>query len=363
MHGDRICRLWVAVVLLVLCVSTIASAQHYTRVDLTANTASTGVIPDPNLVNAWGLSRASGSPWWISDNGTGLSTLYDLTGAPQPLVVTIPPGKGQTGPSAPTGTVFNYTGGFEVGPGAPAIFLFVTENGTIAGWNPGVNPTVAVTKKDRSDVASYKGMALATTAAGPRLYATNFKAGTIEVFNDKFQLVNLSADKFHDPNLPRNYVPFNIQNVGGNLVVTFARRTPGEEDEDHGAGLGYVTIFNPDGKLLLRLQHGAWMNAPWGVALAPSDFGPFAHRLLIGNFGDGTIHAFNAVSGKLVGTVLGATDEPLMIDGLWAISFAGGNARSGSSTELYFTAGPNEENDGLFGKITATATENRGNTE
>jgi uncharacterized protein (TIGR03118 family) len=342
-----------------------ALAQHYTRVDLTANSAgaSTGVIVDPNLVNAWGLSRSSGSPWWISDNGTGLSTLYDLTGAPQSLVVTIPPAKGQTGPSAPTGTVFNFTKSFEIAPGVPAVFLFVTEDGTIAGWNPGVNPTVAVIKRDRSAVASYKGCAIAIAASGPRFYATNFKTGVVDVFNSKLEFSRLADTAFKDPDLPRDFVPFNIQNVGGNLVVTFAHRTPGEEDEDHGAGLGYVRVFDPGGRLLLRLQHGPFLNAPWGVALAPSDFGPFSHRFLIGNFGDGTIHAFNAVSGKFVGTVLGDDDNPVKVDGLWALSFAGGNARSGSSTELYFTAGPNDEADGLFGKLTASATEQRGNTE
>ena len=365
MYDDCSCRRWAAVVLLTLCVSATAFAQHYTRVDLTANSSSVSptAIVDPNLVNAWGLSRSSGSPWWISDNGTGLSTLYDLTGTPQSLVVTIPPAKGQAGPSAPTGTVFNYTKGFEVAPGLPAVFIFVTEDGTIAAWNPGVSLTNAVTKRDRSSIASYKGCAIAMTPSGPRFYATNFKAGVVEAFNSKFEFTKLSDTAFRDPNLPRDYVPFNIQNVGGNLVVTFAHRTPGEEDEDHGPGVGYVSIFDPGGRLLLRLQHGLWFNAPWGIALAPSDFGPFSHRFLIGNFGDGTINAFNAVTGKFVGTVLGDDSQPLKIDGLWAISFAGNNTRSGLATELYFTAGPNDEADGLFGKLSASATEQRGNTE
>lgn len=356
----------VRAVVVVIALAAFAHAQHYTRTDLTANSAAVSPgVPnvDPNLVNAWGLARSSGSPWWVADNGTGLSTLYDLTGLPQSLIVTIPPPKGVAGPSAPTGIVFNYTTGFEVAPGFPAIFLFVTEDGTIAGWHPGVNPTAAVIKKNRSAVAAYKGCAIASTPAGPRLYATNFKTGLVETFNAKFQLMQLSPLAFRDPDLPRDFVPFNIQNVGGNLVVTFARRTPGEEDEDHGPGLGFVTIFNPAGRLIARLQHGPWMNAPWGVALAPSDFGPFSHRLLIGNFGDGRILAFNTFTGKFVGMMLTPDDQPLSVDGLWAISFAGNNERSGSGTELYFTAGPNEENDGLFGKITGSATEQRGNTE
>lgn len=349
--------------LLTALASTTAVAQHYKRVDLT--TDSSAVAPkatvDPNLVNAWGLSRASFTPWWVSDNGTGLSTLYDLNGTPQSLVVTIPPGKGQTGPSAPTGTVYNYTTGFEVAAGKPAIFLFVTENGTIAGWNPGVNLTMAVTKKDRSSVASYKGCAIAMTSSGPRLYATNFKSGRVEVFNSSFGFVTDTA--FRDPSLPSNYVPFNIQNVGGNLVVTFAHRDPGEADEDHGAGIGFVSIFDPLGHLLARLEHGPWMNAPWGVTMSPSDFGAFSHRLLIGNFGDGVINAFNPVTGAFEGSLLNPNGLPIHVHGLWALSFGGDNARSGLATDLYFTAGPNDENDGLFGKISAVPAEQRGNSE
>lgn len=354
---------WRALPLLLVFVSTTLLAQHYTRVDLTTDSSAVApkAIVDPNLVNAWGLSRASFSPWWVSDNGTGLSTLYDLTGTPQSLVVTIPPGKGQTGPSAPTGTVYNYTTGFEVAAGKPAIFLFVTENGTIAGWNPGVNPVVAVTKKDRSTVASYKGCAIAMTASGPRLYATNFKSGRVEVFNSSFGFVTDAA--FKDPSLPSNYVPFNIQNVGGNLVVTFAHRSPGEEDEDHGAGIGFVGIFDPSGRLLARLEHGPWMNAPWGVTMAPADFGVFSHRLLVGNFGNGVINAFNPVTGAFVGPLLNPNGLPIHVHGLWAISFAAGNERSGLANDLYFTAGPNDENDGLFGKISPIAAEQRGNTE
>lgn len=366
---------------LTLSISSPLLAQHYARTDLTTNSASVsakaGTI-DNNLQNAWGLSRATASPWWVADNGTGVATLYDGAGVPQPnttpqpLVVTIPApdAKGSSGSSdsttpkasTPTGTVFNYTTGFEVGPGKNAIFLFVTEDGTISGWNPMVKPTEAIIKVDNSGNAVYKGCTLAQTKFGTFLYVTNFKTGRVEVYDSKFQLVHALGHGFRDQRLPRNFVPFNIQNVGGSLVVTFAKRESGSNDEEHGPGLGFVAIFDPFGRLVRRLDHGPFLNAPWGVALAPSDFGAFSHRLLIGNFGDGTIHAFNTVSGDFEGTVLDASGQPLTVDGLWSLSF-GSNGPSGSAIELYFTAGPNDEKDGLFGKIVPDGSEQRGNNE
>ena len=341
-----------------------AFAQHYTRTDLTTNSSSVSPAPniDPNLVNAWGLSRATSSPWWVSDNGTGLSTLYDLNGAPQSLVVTIPPPKDAEGPAAPTGTVFNYTTSFEVAPGEPAIFIFVTEDGTISGWNPAVNLGEAIRMVNHPKKAIFKGCAIATTASGPRLFVANFRTGNVEVYNGHFNRL-AREERFQDSSLPAHYVPFGIQNVGGNIVVTYAQRDPGSKDENHGPGLGAVRVFSTDGELLLKVQHGTYFNAPWGIAQAPGDFGPFSHRLLIGNFGDGTINAFNALTGKFEGTLLDPTGAPLAIDGLWALSFAGDIAKNGSPTELFFTAGPNDETGGVFGKVTAAADEQRGNSE
>ena len=339
-------------------------AQHYQRTDLTTDNSSTSATApniDPNLVNPWGIARSSGSPWWISDNGTSLSTLYDSTGAPKSLVVSIPLPNGQPG-GAPTGTVFNYTGSFEVAPGLSAFFLFVTEDGSISGWNPSANPTGAIVKVNRSSTAIYKGLAIATPPQGPRLYASNFASGAVEVFDGHFHRLSV-AGGFLDANLPLNYAPFGIQNVGGNIVVTFAHRKPGSKDEDHGPGLGFVDVFDFAGRLLLRLQHGPFLNAPWGIAQAPGDFGRFSHRLLIGNFGDGSIHAFNAVTGKFEGTLLDQNGLPLSIGGLWALSFGGDNTNSGLATELFFTAGANDENDGIFGRITPVSSDQRGNTE
>ncbi len=348
----------------VLLGTTGVMAQHYQRTDLTADnsqTSSTAPNIDPNLVNAWGMSRGSGSPWWISDNGTGLSTLYNGAGVPQSLVVTIPQPNGQPG-GTPTGTVFNYTTAFPVAAGEPAVFLWATEDGTILGWNPNVNFTSAVVKVNHSGSAIYKGIALATTPQGPRLFTSNFKSGAVEVYDANFHRVGVPG-AFLDPNLPLNYAPFGIQNVGGNIVVTFAHRKPGSTDEDHGPGLGFVDVFDFGGRLLQRLQHGKYMNAPWGIALAPGDFGTFSHRLLIGNFGDGKVHAFNVVNGKFQGALLDPEGNELSIDGLWALSFGGDTTNNGGATELFFTSGPNDESDGLFGKITPVSSDQRGNTE
>jgi len=359
-------QVFLAVATFVLLTAGQLFAQHYNRTDLTADVAATSPTAahlDPNLVNAWGISRSSGSPFWISDNGTGLSTLYAGDGTPRSLVVTIPTPDG-SGTAAPTGTVFNYSKSFEVATGMPAVFLFVTEDGTISGWNPGVDGTHAILKVNRSGKAIYKGCALAQTKDGVFLYATNFQSGRVEVFDGNFKLVRTRELEFHgEDGRFRNYVPFNIQNVGGNLVVTFAHRAPGSKDEDHGAGVGLAGIFDTRLHLLTMLEHGPWFNAPWGVAMAPADFGPFSHRLLIGNFGDGSVNAFNAVSGEHVGTMLAPDGSTLTIDGLWAITFGSGSANGGLPTELFFTAGPNDEGNGLFGKLTATSSEQLGNSE
>ena len=354
----------------VLLLLTSASlGQHYTRTDLTADMAATSPTAanlDPNLVNAWGLTRGSGTPFWVSDNGAGLSTLYNGAGVRQALVVKIPTVDG-TGKSAPTGAIFNYTKLFAVTPGNPAVFMFCTEDGTIAAWSPAVDRNNAVLMVKRGGKAVYKGCALAQTPDGVFLYATNFLTSRVDVFDSSFNLVrsrdfDFGDDDDHGHN-GNGFAPFGIQNIGGNLVVTFAKKTPGSNDEQHGPGLGAVAIFDPNGRLLSRLQRGSFLNAPWGIALAPTDFGPFNHRLIIGNFGDGSINAFNAISGKFEGKLLKADGSNLVIDGLWALEFGGSSANNGSAIELFFTAGPNDEANGIFGKITATANEQRGTVE
>ena len=360
-------------VTLALLLPASALAQQYHRTDLTTDMASvspSAANVDSSLVNPWGLARGTGSPWWVSDNGAGVSTLYNATGVKvllqkgtQPSVV-IPTPDG-TGTAAPTGTVLNTTSGFQVGPNAKAFFLFVTEDGTISGWNPGVSPN-AVLVKNNAGKAIYKGCTIGINPSGRAFfYATNFQTGRVEVYNSIFQRINPGdEDAFRLPGLSKDWAPFNIQNIGGSLVVTFAHRAPGSHDEDHGPGLGHVGVFDLGGHLLLRLKDGPWFNAPWGVALAPGDFGKFTHRLLIGNFGDGTIHGFNAFTGTHEGGMLDdTTGMPLSIGGLWAISFGGDSTINGTATTLFFSAGANDEADGILGQLTAVNTEQPGNSQ
>jgi uncharacterized protein (TIGR03118 family) len=277
-------------------------------------------------------------------------------------VVTIPTPTGQ-GVSSPTGQVFNYTSNFEIAPGKKANFIFATEDGTISGWNPQVDPTHAIIAVNRAGMAEYKGLALAQSARGPQLYATNFKTGQVEVFDSSFRpALIFGTGAFHIPGLDQSWSPYGIQSIAGNLVVTFAHRMPREEEADRGPGMGRVGVFDTQGKLLLTLEHGIWDNAPWGIAMAPGDFGAFNHLLLVGNFGDGYIHAYNPVTGKHVGSMQDPNDRPLRIVGLWGLSF-GNDSKAGSATTLYFAAGPNDQKYGLFGMIVPVASEQRGNND
>jgi uncharacterized protein (TIGR03118 family) len=351
------------------------TAQHYKQTNLTSNQASLAPIMDGDLVNSWGLARSSTSPWWVADNGTGLSTLYNATGEKQGLVVTIPSGDTQPPTGTPTGAVFNGdSSAFLLAPGKAAVFLFVTEDGTISGWNPGVSLSKAVIVVNHKSASVYKGVTIATvqTKNGPQtyLYAADFRQGRVDVFDSTFKPVQLQngrddwngfnpergesgdADSFEDPRLPRGYAPFNVQNIGGNIYVSFAKQDSAKHDELHGAGMGFVDVFSPRGRLLGRLQSGPWFNAPWGLTLASSDFGAYSHDILVGQFGSGMILAFDPVTGKFKGMLTGTDNNPIHIDGLWAISF-GNDASAGPATTLYFTAGPDDETNGLFGSLTA----------
>lgn len=322
---------------------------------------NTALIPaehqDPHVVNAWGLASSSSSPWWIANNGTDSSTLFnaDLEVIP-PLVVSIPGG-------APTGIVFNNSGGgFVVTKGTAtgsAVFIFSSEAGIISGWSPGVPPPapsmeaqVGVTVAD----AIYKGLAIAGTGDAARLYATNFRAGTVDVFDNSFAQVLLAPGAFIDPNLPAGFAPFGIQNIGGTLYVTYALADEDREDDVAGPGLGYVDAYDTEGNLLRRVVSAGELNAPWGLALAPDEFGAFGGKLLVGNFGDGRIHAYDlgppGSTGEAdhVGLLHSAKGPPVEIEGLWALQF-GNDAGAGSKNTLFFTAGPFDETHGLFGSL------------
>jgi uncharacterized protein (TIGR03118 family) len=379
---------------LAMSLGSAANAQHYTQVNLVANTSGAAPVTDPNLVNPWGLSRSSGSPWWVSDNGAGLATLYNGAGTITPLVVTIPkanPSSTTFPTGTPTGTIANGSPtDFLLAPGAPAAFPFSTIDGAICGWNPTVGipaggspPSKLATIVVRTtDGSSYTGLTSATINGKRYLYAANFNKGTVDVYNNAFNKVRLHSkwegdrddrddDKpFTDDRLPRNFVPFNVQAIGNDIVVTFVLHLDGQPFETDGPGLGYVDIFFSDGRLLRRLEHGDWLNSPWGVALAPLDFGVYSHDLLIGQFsgagssaGSGTIAAYDLATGKFIGLVLDATGTPLAISGLWAIS-PGNGAVAGSydpagspASELYFTAGPDHGTGGLLGYLKPVSTE------
>jgi uncharacterized protein (TIGR03118 family) len=334
-----------------------ASAQFYTQ----DNVVSDGAVPaehlDPNMVNAWGLASSPTSPWWISNNGTGTTTLYRVnTGVIS--FFTVP---GATGPSAPTGMVRNGGTGFVVNNGlgtSAAAFILASEDGTISAFRG--NPLVIAVNNSASG-AVYKGLAIATgTPTGDFLYATNFHAGTVDVFNSTFVQVNstLSPGAFTDPDLPPGYAPFGIQNLNGVIYVTYALQDPLKHDDVPGKGHGFVNAFDTAGKLLRRVASKEKLTSPWGLALAPPDFGFFSGDLLVGNFGDGKINAFDPGADEHNGEyeergqLHSADGPPLVIEGLWALEFGTGSPASGPRNVLFFTAGPDDEQHGLFGSLT-----------
>ncbi len=327
-------------------------AQHYSQKLLVADRPGIAANLDSNLVNPWGLSRSSGSPWWASDNGTGKATLYDGAGHPFPLVVTIPPANKSIKTGSPTGTVFNGGTGFQLVPGQPALFLFVTEDGTVSGWNPSVDPATAVIRVNENPQSVFKGATIANVGLNSFLYVADFRQGHLQVFDTSFHHVPSMEALFKDDRLPSGYAPFNVQNIGGDLYVTFGLQDSAKHDQLNGAGLGYVDAFTPTGALLRRFDHGSWLNAPWGLALASSDFGAFSHDLLVGQFGSGTIQVYDPLTGHLKGHLNDASNKPIQHEGLWSLSF-GSDSTAGPATTLFFSAGPNNEQNGLFGSITA----------
>ncbi len=321
----------------------------YVRKNLVSDQPGRARITDPNLVNAWGISFFPNGPFWVSDNGTGLATVYDGDGTIVPLVVTIPPPNGSPAgtKATPTGQVANTTNDFRIGtPAAPAKFIFATEDGTLAAWNSGTKAVLVVDKS--ASQAVYKGLALGLRGGEPFLFATNFHAGKIAVFDKHFRSVTLPSGAFKDPAIPSGYAPFGIANVRGSLVVTYAQQDAAKHDDVAGAGHGFVDIFDTQGRLLRRFAARGTLNSPWGVALAPLSFGRFGGDLLVGNFGDGRINIFDQ-RGSFLGQLGRTAKRPFTIQGLWGLVF--GNAAKANPNTLYFTAGPDDEKHGLFGSI------------
>jgi uncharacterized protein (TIGR03118 family) len=320
---------------------------------------------DPNLINPWGLAESATSPFWISDNGSGFTSIYSVTSSAlktnviPPITIAVPPGQ-MPGTASPTGQVFNSfasDGAFTLQDGSPATFLFATEDGTISGWNSkaGTQSIIAVDEANNpadGDEAMgvgavYKGLAIAQGANGPVLFAANFRHGTVDTYDQNFNLIN----SFTDPNLPKGFAPFNVQVLDGKLFVTFAEQDAMKHDDVAGAGNGFVDEFNLNGTLVQRVASNGPLDSPWGLAIAPQSFGRLAGDLLVGNFGDGTIDAFNLNTGQFQGALKGADGKPIVIGDLWAIS-PGNGGSGGSANTIYFTAGVKDEAQGVFGSIT-----------
>ena len=347
-----------------------AAAQiggFYHQRNLVSDLPGVAKFQDPNLVNAWGLSHSPTGPWEVSDNGTGLATRYTNNGMGVPPVVSIPlPGGGPSG--APTGNVLNGTSDFVVKEGAvsgPSQFIFATEDGTLSGWNPNVDTTHALITVDRSTVgqggfvgAVYKGLASGHNSSGNFLFAANFRFGTVEVFDAHFGLVKSFTDPVVASNCPiagppaQCFAPFGIQNIGGKLYVSFALQNAVHHDDVASAGNGFVDVFDTNGSLIKRFAAHGTLNSPWGLVLAPSNFGKFSDDVLVGNFGDGRINAFDPTSGAFLGQLQREGGQPISINGLWGIAFGNGGLAGDTST-LFFASGLNDEADGLFGSIEA----------
>ena len=327
--------------------STLASAG-YIQTNLVSDIPGLAAFTDANLKNPWGISASPTSPFWVSDQVTGHATLYGATGTPAALIVTVP-GSGATPPQGPTGQVFNSTASSFQVAGGKANFLFATLGGTIDGWNNGTTASVAFTAADH---ANYTGLALGTVGANDFLYAADFANAKIDVVNSSFALT-APGGNFVDPSLPAGYAPYNIQNIGGKLYVEYAQMDPTTHRAATTPNTGVVSVFDLSGNFLQRLATANHLDSPWGVALAPAGFGTFGGDLLVGNFGDGTISAFNPVTGAFAGIVSTAAGTPIVNSGVWGISFHAAGGGFDPNT-LYFSAGINGEADGLFGAIQFT---------
>jgi uncharacterized protein (TIGR03118 family) len=343
---------WAIALLISFASYATAQTNAYEQTNLVSDIPGVAQHVDSNLVNPWGIVPSPNGTIWIANNGTGTSTLYNTAGMKvppgNPLVVTIPASKTNSDGSNPTGIVFNGTGSFVVtenNVSGSALFIFVNEDGVISGWNPQVALDHAITAVDRGPrEAIYKGAALGATAGGPRLFVTNFHAGTVEIYDQHFAPI-AGAGKFVDSTLPASFAPFGIANINGSIYVTYAKQDADAEDDVAGPGLGFVNVFDTHGAFIRRLISRGPLNAPWGLAVAPQGFGKFSGALLVGNFGNGRINAFDAGTGAFLGQLKKKTGGVLSIDGLWGLYFI--------NQEMFFTAGIADESHGLFGVIKA----------
>ena len=317
---------------------TMASAVAAAQYAATALVKNTGKKPDKQLINPWGLAYEPGNPFWLSDEGSGLSTLYTGKGTKQSLVVTIPSASGK-GLGSPTGIVYNSSSEFKIDTWTSA-FLFAALDGTISGWSTFDPNNALVGVNNSANKAMYTGLAITSHASGNMIYAADFANNKVDVYNGTFGFVM----SFTDTSLPAGFAPFGIQDIGGKVYVAFAAQ--------NGSAGGYIDIFDENGTFVKTLINGAPLNQPWGFAVAPSNFGPLSNTLLISNnTNTGTINGFNPATGAFVGTISNAAKKPIHINQLWGIEFGGGTASNGNTNQLYYTAGPDNNLDGVFGVI------------
>jgi len=341
-----------------LCVAGAAAAtpagNAYLQHNLVADTAGVADFTDPNLINPWGIATSASSPFWVNDAGAGLSTVYTSTGSVSATHAIVPPSAKGSSPSVATGIVFNGTGGFAVAAGKNPSFIFSTADGAISGWASSVDATHAQLMVDNSSTgAVYYGLAInsATATSTPILYAPNFHSGGIDMFDTNYKPVTMTG-AFVDSSVPSGYAPFNIWNLGGKLYVTYAKQDAAKQNVVPGAGNGYVAVFDLSGNLIKHLISGGQLNAPWGVAIAPATFGAFANDLLVGNFGDGTINAYDPTTGAYIGTMQDVAGNTIRISGLWAL-IVGNGGNGGDANAVYFAAGVGGEQHGLLGSLQA----------
>lgn len=336
--------------------SQVPTANAYVQHNLVSDVPGLADVTDPNLVNPWGMSISSGSPFWVTDHDKGLATLYNGSGTITPFVVSIPSAAGGSFPATPTGQVSNSTTVFVLANGKPASFIFVTEDGTVSAWNGGAASTIIV--NNSASGAVYKGVTIGTSASlGPLLYAANINSGNVDVFNGTFAPTKV-AGGFADSSIPSGFAPFNVWNIGGKIYVTYARQTPDKKNDAAGPGNGFVSVFDTDGNLLKHLVSNGPLNSPWGVAIAPSTFGKFPGALLVGNFGDGAVNAFDPSAGTQLGTLQDTKGNPIQIQGLWALLVGNGKS-GGDSNFIYFTAETatgDGKAHGLLGSLAPPAT-------
>ncbi|HEY7088912.1 MAG TPA: TIGR03118 family protein [Tepidisphaeraceae bacterium] len=332
----------------------LASATHrvLAQINFVADPTGTAVRHDADLVNPWGLAFGTASGFWVANNGSGKATAFDANGVTQSTVVTLPTA-GTEPNSTPTGVVANTGAGFQLSNGSAAQFIYVGEDGLITGSNAASGTSALVAVDNSAGGSIYKGVTIGQINGADALFAADFHNGKIDVFDSTFKPMTLTTGAFTDSQVPAGFAPFNVQNLGGKIYVTYAKQDAAKEDDVPGAGNGFVDVFDTSGTVLTRFSHASRLDSPWGLEIAPAGFGKYSGDVLVGQFGSGEILAFDATTGNFQSILRGKHDHRVRIDGLWSLKFGNGTT-SGSAKSLFFTAGTNGEAGGLFGRLKLT---------